>query len=79
MEHLNEPVFAETDTEKVDAVLYQAMFDEVIRLRKTTNRRERSEIRNFITVAYRLYAERNRGNENPDIFQESTFQQNQPK
>lgn len=63
-EHLNEPVFAETDTEKVDAVLYQALFDEVIRLRKTASRRERSEIRKFITEAYQLYAERNHGNGN---------------
>lgn len=54
-EHLNEPVFAGTDAEKVDAILYQAMFDEVIRLRKTVSRGERSEIRRFITEAYRLY------------------------
>lgn len=54
-EHLNEPVFTGTDAEKVDAILYQAMFDEVIRLRKTVSRRERSEIRRFITEAYRLY------------------------
>lgn len=76
-EYLNEPVFAETNTEKVDAVLYQAMFDEVIRLRKTASRRERSEIRSFITEAYQLYTERNHENGNPDIFQESMFRQNQ--
>lgn len=59
-ELLKEPVFIETDTEKVDAILYQAMFDEVIRLRKTARRRERNEIRKFITEAYQLYAEKNR-------------------
>lgn len=76
-EHLNEPVFTGTDAEKVDAILYQAMFDEVIRLRKTVSRRERSEIRRFITEAYRLYAEKNLESEHPDTFQESMFQQNQ--
>lgn len=59
-EHLNEPVFTETDTKKVDALLYQAMFDEVIRLRKTVSRRERSEIRKFIVEAYRTYVESSR-------------------
>jgi hypothetical protein len=59
-EHLNEPVFTETDTKKVDALLYQAMFDEVIRLRKTVSHRERSEIRKFIVEAYRTYVESSR-------------------
>ena len=77
MEHLKEPVFTETDTEKVDALLYQAMFDEVIRLRKTVSRRERSDIRKFITEAYQLYAEKNLENGNPGTFQESMFRQNQ--
>ena len=75
-EHINEPVFTETDTEKVDAILYQAIFDEVIRLRKTVSRRERNEIRKFITEAYQLYAERNLENENQDIFQGCMQHQN---
>ena len=68
---INEPVFTGTDAEKVDAILYQAMFDEVIRLRKTVSRKERSEIRRFLTEAYRLYAEKNPESEHQDTFQGS--------
>ncbi len=32
-----ESVFMETSAEQVDAVLYQAMFDETVRLRRCTN------------------------------------------
>lgn len=47
--------------------MYQAMFDEVIRLRKTVSRRERSEIRNFITEAYRLFAEKSSRKEGKEM------------
>lgn len=63
MNQLNEPVFTETNKERIDAILYQAMFDETIRLRKCRNRKEREKIRTFIMEAYQLFAERNLENE----------------
>lgn len=63
MNQLNEPVFTETNKERIDAILYQAMFDETIRLRKCRNRKEREKIRAFIMEAYQLFAERNLENE----------------
>ena len=62
-------MFTETNKERIDAILYQAMFDETIRLRKCRNRKEREKIRAFIMEAYQLFAERNLENENQDIFQ----------
>lgn len=55
MSESNKLIFAETDKEKVDAVLYQAMFDETIRLRTCISRRERQQIREFIKETYELY------------------------
>lgn len=55
MSESNKLIFTETDKEKVDAVLYQAMFDETIRLRTCTNKRERQQIREFIKEVYELY------------------------
>nr|DAR04546.1 MAG TPA: hypothetical protein [Bacteriophage sp.] len=54
MNQLNEPVFTETSKEKIAAVLYQAMFDETIRLRKCHSRAERRDIRDFLTTACRV-------------------------
>jgi hypothetical protein len=76
MNQLNEPVFTETNKERIDAILYQAMFDETIRLRKCRNRKEREKIRAFIMEAYQLFAERNLENENQDIFQGCMQHQN---
>lgn len=59
MDITNEPIYTETDAQKVDAVLYQAMFDETIRLRKSISSKERREIRAFLMEAYQLYYERN--------------------
>jgi len=55
MSESNKLIFAEADKEKVDAVLYQAMFDETIRLRTCISRRERQQIREFIKETYELY------------------------
>lgn len=52
-----ESVFTETSAEQVDAVLYQAMFDETVRLRRCTSRRERDSIRKFLTESYRVFSE----------------------
>ena len=57
MEFLDESVFLKTDKQKTDAILYQAMFDETIRLRKCRSEKERDNIRNFLTEAYQLLAE----------------------
>ena len=74
MEFLNEPILLQTDRQKVDAVLYQAMFDETIRLRKCRSSKERSCIRNFLTVAYQLLAERIPENEIQGTFRENNLQ-----
>lgn len=57
MNQLNEPVFTETSKEKISAVLYQAMFDETIRLRKCHSRAERRDIRDFLIAASALLKE----------------------
>ena len=59
MNRLGEPVFIETSREKVDAVLYQAMFDETIRLRKCRSMKERKDIRDFLISACELCYQKN--------------------
>lgn len=75
MNFTNEPVLTETDAGQVDAVLYQVMLDETIRLRKCMSRGERRNIRKFLTKAYQLYAEKNLGNAIPNTFPENMKQQ----
>ena len=53
----NEPVFADVNKKQIDAVFYQAMFDETIRLRKCVSKSERENIRKFLMAAYQLFAE----------------------
>lgn len=74
MNRLDEPVFAETSKEKIVAVLYQAMFDETIRLRKCHSMKERKDIRDFLISACRICIQPNPGNEDPDIFRENMLQ-----
>lgn len=74
MNRLDEPVFTETSRERIDAVLYQAMFDETIRLRKCRSMKERKDIRDFLISAYQICMRPNLENEGPDIFQENTLQ-----
>lgn len=57
MNRLDEPVFTETSKEKIVAVLYQAMFDETIRLRKCHSMKERKDIRDFLISASALLKE----------------------
>lgn len=57
MNLIGEAVFTEVDKKKVDAVLYQAIFDETIRLRKSISARERNKIRNFIFKSYQILSE----------------------
>lgn len=57
MNQLNEPVFTETSKEKIVAVLYQAMFDETIRLRKCHSRAERRDIRDFLALECQILLE----------------------
>lgn len=66
-----ETVFTETSMEQVDAVLYQAMFDETVRLRRCTSKSERDSIRKFLTEAYQVFAERNHASANQGTFPES--------
>lgn len=73
--HFFESVFTETSIEQMEAVLYQAMFDEVIRLRKCRSRRERNDIRKFLIETYQLFAEKTLQSEHPDIIPESTMLQ----
>ena len=77
MNLIDEPVFTETSKEKIVAVLYQAMFDEVIRLRKCHSRSERRDIRDFLTSACRICMQQNLENEGPDTFQENMRQSHQ--
>lgn len=57
MNRLDEPVFTETSKEKIVAVLYQAMFDETIRLRKCHSRAERRDIRDFLALECQILLE----------------------
>lgn len=50
-------VFVETDEEKVDALMYTAVFDEILRLKTCRNRRERQRIRKFILAGYQALKE----------------------
>ncbi len=77
MPHFSEPIFTEANKTKIEAVLYQAMFDETIRLRKCHSRLERREIREFLISAYRVCMERNLENKDPDIFQDNMQQLHQ--
>ncbi len=70
----DEPVFIKTDKRKIDAALYQAIFDEVIRLRKSRRASERESIRCFIVIAYQLLAKYN--SENAD---QNTVLENMPQ
>ena len=74
MNRLDEPVFTETSKEKIVAVLYQAMFDETIRLRKCRSKGERKDIRDFLTSACRICMQPNPRNEDPEIFRENMLQ-----
>lgn len=77
MPHFSEPIFTEANKTKIEAVLYQAMFDETIRLRKCHSRLERREIRELLISAYRVCMERNLENKDPDIFQDNMQQLHQ--
>ena len=71
MSAVNESVFTKVDLEAVDGVLYQAMFDEVIRLRTCLNRKERESIRRFLTEAYQQIATKGARISRPEPFQEA--------
>ena len=49
--------------ENATSILCQAMFDETVRLRKCSNRKERESIRKFIRETYLLFLEENPRNE----------------
>lgn len=70
LNRLHEAVFTKTDKERIDAVMYQAMFDETIRLRQSSSAKEQERIRRFLTEAYRLLAERIPESANQDTSQE---------
>lgn len=54
-----EEYYIETDKSHIDGILYQAMVDETLRLRKSRSAKERSEIRKFIIEAYWLLTKSN--------------------
>ncbi len=70
-----ESVFLDTNSEQVDAVLYQAMFDETIRLRRCRSQTERDRIRRFLTEAYQLYVGKSLQSANRDTVPESMMPQ----
>lgn len=77
MNRIDEPVFIETSRERIVAVLYQAMFDETIRLRKCRSMKERKDIRDFLISAYQIGMRPNLENEDPDIFRGNMLQSHQ--
>lgn len=77
MNRIDEPVFIETSRERIVAVLYQAMFDETIRLRKCHSMKERKDIRDFLISAYQICMRPNLENEDPDIFRGNMLQSHQ--
>jgi hypothetical protein len=46
-------IFLETDKEKIDALLYTAIFNEINRLQSCSNKKERQSIRDFILKGYK--------------------------
>ncbi|WP_443716564.1 hypothetical protein [Ruminococcus sp.] len=52
MEITEKPIFTEISRKNIDALLYTAMLNEVNRLEKCRNKKERQSIRNFIISAY---------------------------
>ena len=60
---VHESVLTNTSDEKVNALMYQAMLDETIRLRSCRKEAERNQIRKFLMEAYQLYCGRNQKNE----------------
>ena len=51
METTEKPIFTEISGKNIDALLYTAMLNEVNRLEKCRNKKERQSIRNFIISA----------------------------
>lgn len=70
----NMDYYLETTKKHVDGILYQAMVDETLRLRKSRNSKERSEIRSFILETYRLLSESNFEDECPESVQPGMLQ-----
>lgn len=52
METAEKPIFTEISRKNIDALLYTAIVNEVNRLEKCRNKKERQIIRNFIISAY---------------------------
>lgn len=52
----NDAVLTKVEAGAVDALFYQAMLDETIRLRHCLSRKERENIRFFLTEAYRQFS-----------------------
>nr|UVY67551.1 MAG: hypothetical protein [Bacteriophage sp.] len=52
VEITEKPIFTEISRKNIDALLYTAMLNEVNRLEKCRNKKERQSIRNFIISAY---------------------------
>lgn len=52
VETTKKPIFTEISGKNIDALLYTAMLNEVNRLEKCRNKKERQSIRNFIISAY---------------------------
>lgn len=77
MQFINEPVFTETSDNRVDAVIYQAMFDETIRLRKCISKSERQKIREFLIEAHHAYNREQTFRMSLNTVQDSKMQQPQ--
>ena len=72
---VHESVLTNTSDEKVNALMYQAMLDETIRLRSCRKEAERNQIRKFLMEVYRLYCGRNQKNECLSTTQEDMHRQ----
>lgn len=74
-EPLHTGVFVETDEEKADALMYTAVFDEILRLKTCRSYRERQRIRDFILAGYQELKKHWRGNADSSILQDNAQQQ----
>lgn len=72
---VHESVLTNTSDEKVNALMYQVMLDETIRLRSCRKEAERNQIRKFLMEVYRLYYGRNQKNDCLSTTQEDMHRQ----
>lgn len=77
-------VFADKDAvildwskENVESLICQAIFDEIVRLRKCTDKKERDSIRNFLTESLRILTSNIPDKRSQEVHQDDMKQSNQ--